>query len=129
MARNDRLQLKQVDETDMVSMAGTREWGIFKKVFRVVNGGRAVVIILDPYCVRWMGYARGIEILDLGKKPARGWDQVTLPTADKPIEIDEKSKGWTGVNGRHEFHNGEEDKCIRNALRWVNRTATWIYAR
>lgn len=127
MARNDRIQLKQVDQSDMVSLSKNRTWGIFSEVYRVVNGGRAVVIILDPYCVRWMGYARGIELTYLGKKPATGWDRVDLSDGN-PAALD-KQNDWTAVNGRHEFRNGDEDKCIRNALRWVNKTATWVYAR
>ena len=129
MARNDRLQLKQVDQSNMVSMSGTREWGVFREVFRVVNGDRAVVIILDSHCVRWMGYARGIELTYLGKKPATGWNQAALPIAKMPREIDSNAMGWTAVNGRHEFYDADRDKCIRNALRWVNKTAAWIYAR
>ena len=127
MARNNRLQITQKTADDMISLAGNRTYGgIFKKVFKVVNHDRAVVIILDPYCVRWMGYARGIEVSSLGKKPARGWDQIDLGTGYGPVKED---GGWTAINGRHEFSNGDEDKCIRNALRWVNQTATWIYAR
>lgn len=127
MARNDRLQIKQMTKDDMTSLTGNRTWGgIFKQAYRVINGGRAVVIILDENCIRWMGYAKGIELSYLGKKPARGWDQINLGTG-KGAEID--ATGWTAVNGRHEFHNGDEEKCIRNALRWVNHTATWIYAR
>ena len=127
MARNDRLQLNQVDQSNMVSLSKNRAWGIFTEVYRVVNGGRAVVIILDPYCVRWMGYARGIELTCLGKKPATGWDRIDLSDGN-PSALD-KHNDWTAVNGRHEFLNGDEDKCIRNALRWVNKTATWVYAR
>ena len=128
MARNDRLQLKQMTADDMTLMDRNRTWGpIFKKVYRVVNGGRAVVIILDENCVRWMGYARGIELTCLGKKPATGWDRADLSTGN-PAELD-KHNDWTAVNGRHEFHNGDEAKCIRNALRWVNKTASWVYAR
>ena len=127
MARNDALQIKQVHEDDMVDLSHTRNWGIFDKVYRVTNGDRAVVIILDPYCVRWMGYARGIELAYMGKKPAKGWDRIDLSDGN-PAALD-KQNDWTAVNGRHEFHNGDEAKCIRNALRWVNRTATYIYAR
>ena len=128
MARNDRLQITQRTEDDAVHLAGNRIFGgVFKKAFRVVNHDRAVVIILDPYCVRWMGYARGIEVSSLGKKPARGWDQINLGTGTSAPDPD--ADGWTAVNGRHEFLNGDEGKCIRNALRWVNHTASWIYAR
>ena len=125
MARNDRLQLKQLTEEDLVSLAGSRTWGgVFEKAYKAINGGRAVVIILDPYCVRWMGYARGIELNCLGKKEAKSWELVDLTTTEAV-----KQDGWTPVNGRHEFKNGNEARCIRNALRWVNHTATWIYAR
>ena len=95
MARNDRPQLKQVDQSNMVSLSKNRTWGIFTEVYRVVNEGRAVVIILDPYCVRWMGYARGIELTYLDKKPATGWDRVDLSDGN-PAALD-KQNDWTAV--------------------------------
>lgn len=82
---------------------------LFQKMYEVTNEttGRKVCIILDENCVRWMGYAKGIEA-------------HYMTTAKKCRQY---SYGWVPVNGRHEFKNDNRAKCIANALRFVNESA------
>lgn len=70
--------------------------------------GRRVSIILDENCIRWQGFAKGAEAHMMG-------------VSDKKFRM--HGYGWVPVRGRHEFRNGDGDKCVRNALRFVNDTA------
>lgn len=80
---------------------------LFHDMYEVVNGDRRAVIILDEYCVRWMGYAKGWGLYAMHKREAKPW---------------QRDGEWTPVNGRHEFGNTDRNRitCVRNAIRWAN---------
>lgn len=72
------------------------------------DGSRRVSVILDPWCVRWVGYARGYEVYRMGRTPTKPWEL-------------EMSGGWTQVTKRHEFKDEGRRRCAANALRWLKK--------